>query len=67
MSPTNNGSEQALRPCVIFRKVTSGFRSLWGADLYANLRSVMETARRRGIGILPALRLTLQGNPLAAT
>jgi transposase len=67
VSPTNNGSEQALRPCVIFRKVTNGFRSLWGADLYADVRSVMETARRRGIGILPALRLTLQGNPLAAT
>jgi transposase len=65
--PTNNGSEQALRPCVIFRKVTNGFRSLWGADLYANVRSVMETARRRGIGMLPALRLTLQGNPLATT
>lgn len=67
VSPTNNGSEQALRPCVIFRKVTNGFRSFWGADLYANVRSVMETARRRGIGILPALRLTLRGNPLAAT
>ena len=67
VSPTNNGSEQALRPCVVFRKVTNGFRSLWGADLYANVRSVMETARRRGIGILPALRLTLRGNPLAAT
>jgi transposase len=66
VSPTNNGSEQALRPCVIFRKVTNGFRSLWGADLYANVRSVMETARRRGIGILPALHLTLRGDPLAA-
>lgn len=66
VSPTNNGSEQALRPCVIFRKITNGFRSLWGADLYANVRSVMETARRREIGILPALRLTLRGNPLAA-
>jgi len=67
VSPTNNGSEQALRPCVIFRKVTNGFRSVWGADLYADVRSVMETARRRGIGILPALRLTLRGDPLAAT
>jgi len=64
VSPTNNGSEQALRPCVIFRKVTNGFRSLWGADLYADVRSVMETARRRRIGMLPALRLTLDGQPL---
>jgi transposase len=64
VSPTNNGSEQALRPCVIFRKVTNGFRSRWGADLYADVRSVLETARRRGVGILHALRLTLNGQPL---
>ena len=64
VSPTNNGSEQALRPCVIFRKITNGFRSLWGAGLYADVRSVLETARRRGVGILHALRLTLNGQPL---
>jgi transposase len=64
VSPTNNGSEQALRPCVIFRKVTNGFRSVWGADLYADVRSVLETARRRGLGILQALRLTLNGQSL---
>lgn len=64
--PTNNGSEQALRPCVIFRKVTNGFRSEWGAKLYAHVRSVLETARRRGIGALNAIRLTLQGKVLPA-
>jgi len=64
VSATNNGSEQAVRPCVVFRKVTNCFRSRWGADLYANVRSVIETARRRGIGLLHALRLTFQGQPL---
>ena len=62
--PTNNGSEQALRPCVVFRKVTNCFRSRWGAHLYANVRSVIETARRRGVGIINAIRLTLSGSPL---
>lgn len=62
--PTNNGSEQALRPAVVFRKVTNCFRSEWGAALYADVRSVIETARRRGIGLLKAIRLTLQGTPL---
>jgi transposase len=66
VSPTNNGSEQALRPCVIFRKVTNGFRSVWGADLYADVRSVLETARRRGVPILRAIRLTLEAAPLPA-
>ncbi len=64
--PTNNGSEQALRPCVVFRKVTNGFRSEWGAALYADVRSVFETARRRGIAILDATRLTLERMPLPA-
>ena len=65
--PTNNGSEQALRPCVIFRKVTNCFRSEWAANLYADIRSVIETARRRAIGALHAIRLTLDGKPLPDT
>ena len=63
--PTNNGSEQALRPCVIFRKVTNCFRSEWAAKLYADIRSVIETARRRGIGPLDAIISTLNGLHLA--
>ena len=31
---TNNVSERQLRPSVIFRKVTNGFRSEWGAATY---------------------------------
>jgi transposase len=61
---TNNGSEQALRPCVIFRKVTNCFRSQWGADLYADIRSVIETARRRAVGAFEAIHLTLNNVPL---
>ncbi|HEV2040936.1 MAG TPA: IS66 family transposase [Casimicrobiaceae bacterium] len=64
LPPTNNGSEQALRPCVIFRKITNCFRSQWGAKLYADVRSVFETARRRGIPILQSIRLTLDERPL---
>jgi transposase len=65
--PTNNGSEQALRPCVIFRKVTNCFRSEWAAHLYADIRSVIETARRKAIGALEAIRLTLHGSHLPAS
>ena len=64
--PTNNGSERSIRPCVIFRKVTNCFRSEWGAKLYADIRSVMETARRRAIGPLDAISRTLAGKPLTA-
>ena len=61
---TNNGSERALRPCVIFRKITDRFRTEWGARLYADIRSVIETARRRAIRAIVAIRLTLAGKPL---
>ena len=66
LPPTNNGSEQAIRPCVTFRKVTNCFRSEWGARLYANIRSVLETARRRTINPLAAIRLTLEKRSLLA-
>ena len=64
LPPTNNGSEQAIRPCVTFRKVTNCFRSEWGARLYANIRSVLETARRRAINPLIAIKLTLEKRSL---
>ena len=54
--PTNNESERALRPSVIFRKVTNGFRSEWGAKTYAALRSIVETGRRNGRSALTAIR-----------
>lgn len=58
LPPTNNGSEPALCPCAVFRKIANGFRTQWGARLYADIRAVLETARR----------LTLAGKllPMAA-
>lgn len=57
LPPTNNASEQALRWSVIFRKITNGFRSEWGAELFSLLRSVIDTARRRGISTFEAISL----------
>jgi len=45
---TNNVSERSLRPSVIFRKVTNGFRCEWGAETYAAFRSVVGTAKVNG-------------------
>ncbi|MFN2109436.1 MAG: IS66 family transposase [Anaerolineae bacterium] len=60
---TNNASEQALRNSVVYRKVTGGFRSDWGATAYANVVSVIETARRRSHNLLDTL-LSLLTPPL---
>jgi transposase len=61
---TNNGCERALRPSVIFRKVTGGFRSEWGAHTYAAAVSVITTGRLHGQSALQALRLALAGRPI---
>jgi transposase len=61
--PTNNASEQALRNSVIYRKVTGGFRSDWGAEFYANLISIFETARRMGRSIFETLKMIFAPQP----
>jgi transposase len=59
---TNNASEQALRWSVIFRKVTNGFRSEWGRDLFAAVRSVVNTGKRQGLSAFESILVAL--NPL---
>jgi transposase len=45
---TNNRSERKLRPCVIQRKVTNGYRAMWAAQAEADVRTTIDTARLRG-------------------
>ena len=59
--PTNNISERRLRPSVIFRKVTNGFRSAWGAQGYAAACSVIATGTLRGLTAFAAIRTCLAG------
>ena len=61
--PTNNDSEQALRHSVVHRKVTGGFRSPGGAEAHAIVTTVLDTARKRGEGLLATLQAAL-GGPL---
>lgn len=60
--PTNNASEQALRWSVIFRKITNGFRSNWGRDLFASVRSIVNTGHRQGLSAFESILAAL--NPL---
>jgi transposase len=53
---TNNISEREIRPSVVFRKVTNGFRSDWGAQIHAGYRSITGTARLSGQSALGAIR-----------
>jgi transposase len=45
VAATNNACERALRPAVVQRKVTNGYRAMWAAEGEAAVRTVVDTAR----------------------
>lgn len=57
--PTNNASEQAIRMSTVFRKVTNGFRSDWGRDVFAEVRSIVNTGQRHGLSAFQAIQKAL--------
>jgi len=57
---TNNAAERALRPAVVFRKITGGSRSTAGADAWATLASVLRTARQQGRDVLATLKTLVE-------
>jgi transposase len=61
---TNNVSERALRPFVTARKVFGCARSKEGADAMAAIRSVLTTAKARGLRVMDALAVALAGGIL---
>jgi hypothetical protein len=62
--PDNNGSERAIRNIKVKLKVSQQFKSLQGAEDYANLRSIVDTARKRGIDEFESLTTIIGGNSL---
>ena len=69
VAPTNNVSERALRASVVHRKVSGGFRSQWGAEAYAALASIIDTAALKGTKAFEALQSLLgpPALPISAT
>jgi transposase len=56
---TNNTSERKLRPCVIQRKVTNGYRAMWAAEAEADVRTTIDTARLKGANPFDVIIATL--------
>ena len=46
--------------------MTNGFRSAWGAQVYAAICSVIETGMLRGLTALAAIRTCLAGGSVLA-
>lgn len=60
---TNNAAEQAIRMFKVKVKISGCFRTLKGAKLFCKLRTVIDTARKRGINPMNALEM-LQNDKL---
>ena len=66
VEPTNNGSERDLRPAVMHRKMTGGYRSEAGAERGGIFATVLATARKTGQNRFETLCHITGPSPLAA-
>jgi len=55
--PDNNGSEQAVRNVKVKQKISGQFKSIDNANVFAIIRSVIDTAIKSGQNVLNALFL----------
>lgn len=53
--PDNNGSERAIRNVKVKQKISGQYKSMDGANIFAVLRSVIDTAMKSGQNALNAL------------
>lgn len=60
----NNMSERDLRKCKTRQKMSGGFRSSDGLDMFCRILSFIETAKRRNLCPFSAIHALLDGSPL---
>ncbi|HLL84250.1 MAG TPA: IS66 family transposase [Longimicrobium sp.] len=63
----NNLAERDLRMLKVQQKLTGGFRTGHGAEVFCRIRSYVSTLRKQHLPILDALRSVFSGTPLLPT
>lgn len=62
----NNMSERDLRKCKNRQKMSGGFRTKKGKEVYCSILTITETCKRQGIDLMHAFRSIFQGKPVFA-
>jgi transposase len=60
---TNNQAEQDLRMMKTRQKISGGFRTLKGAQIFARVRSYLSTCRKHGLNLWAAIQKAMMGQP----
>jgi transposase len=61
---TNNQGEQDIRMIKVKQKISGGFRTLAGAQVFARIRSYLSTCRKQGQNLWEACHQLVIGQPL---
>lgn len=59
----NNGAEREIRVAVIHRKISNGFRTLQGADAFAQTLSFLQTQRKNNKNVFQTIKELYQPKP----
>ncbi len=62
----NNMSERDLRKCKNRQKMSGGFRTKKGKEIFCSILTITETCKRQGIDLMQAFRSIFQGNHVFA-
>jgi hypothetical protein len=63
----NNQAERNLRMMKLKQKISGGFRSVKGVQMFARIRGYVSTLKKQGLNVLEVLRQVFLGNPTMPT
>ncbi len=63
----NNQAERDLRMMKLKQKISGGFRSVKGAQMFSRIRGYISTLKKQGLNVLDALKQVFLGNPTMPT
>ena len=60
---SNNQAENDLRMIKVQQKISGGFRTMQGAEMFARIRSYISTTRKHGLNVFEMITHAVAGQP----